>query len=141
MLGHSLGGATAATVMLNDTRIAGGLDFDGALWGSVVQTGLTRPFMLMATTNQTRLNMKNTPDGSWYAVWPKISAPKFDVIIDNSLHYTYSDLPLICEVLGILPTNKTILAQMQVSFPPLSFLEAWWSSREKTTFLLNYCLN
>ena len=112
MLGHSLGGATSATLMLNDTRIAGALDFDGALWGSVIQTGLTRPFMLMATTNQTRLSMKNTPDGSWYAVWPKITAEKFDVIIDNSAHYTYSDLPLVCELLGILPTNRTILEQM-----------------------------
>ena len=42
--GHSIGGATTAQAMLEDRRIRAGVDVDGALFGSVVDTGLTRPF-------------------------------------------------------------------------------------------------
>jgi hypothetical protein len=43
-LGHSLGGATAASAMLADTRIDAALDIDGAVSGRVVAAGLDRPF-------------------------------------------------------------------------------------------------
>lgn len=54
MFGHSIGGAATAAAMLKDSRIAGGVAMDGALFGPVVQKGLDRPFMLMAQTNHTR---------------------------------------------------------------------------------------
>lgn len=41
MFGHSLGGAATAAAMLNDTRIAGGLNMDGALWVPLYNKGLT----------------------------------------------------------------------------------------------------
>ncbi|THC94917.1 hypothetical protein EYZ11_005600 [Aspergillus tanneri] len=44
-IGHSFGGATAAQVTQNDTRFAGGLNFDGNLYGPVVKTGLNKPFI------------------------------------------------------------------------------------------------
>lgn len=47
MVGHSLGGATAASLMLEDRRIAVGVDIDGSVRGAVVDAGLDRPFMLM----------------------------------------------------------------------------------------------
>jgi predicted dienelactone hydrolase len=42
--GHSIGGATAAQAMLDEPRIRAGVDVDGALFGSVVDHGLDRPF-------------------------------------------------------------------------------------------------
>ena len=67
MFGHSLGGAATAAAMLNDSRIAGGVSMDGALFGPVVQEGLDRPLMLMAHTNHTRTNDSATddPTNSW----------------------------------------------------------------------------
>ena len=116
MFGHSLGGSAAATVMLNDTRVAGGLDFDGALWGDVIDKGLDRPFMLMTTEGQTRAsqNQPNNPDASWYAIWHELTGPKFDFVLSNSLHYTYSDIPIMLETLGIKP-NSTTMAALQIT--------------------------
>jgi predicted dienelactone hydrolase len=47
VFGHSLGGATAAQVCQMDARCKAGIDLDGALFGTVVQTGLEKPFMVI----------------------------------------------------------------------------------------------
>ncbi|KAK4695280.1 hypothetical protein P7C71_g2449, partial [Lecanoromycetidae sp. Uapishka_2] len=116
MFGHSLGGAATATAMLNDSRIAGGLNMDGAFWGSVVQQGLDRPFMFMAHTNHTRTDDEaaDDPANSWYDIWPNLRAWKLDIIIANSLHYTFSDFPIVLETLGIVP-NATTAANLLVT--------------------------
>lgn len=45
--GHSFGGATAARFCSEDPRCKAGIDMDGAPYGSVIQTGLHKPFMLL----------------------------------------------------------------------------------------------
>ena len=109
MFGHSLGGAATAAVMLTDSRIAGGLAMDGSLYGPVVQKGLDRPFMLMAHTNHTRSNDSSAGDpvNSWFAIWPKLRGWKLDIMLANSLHYTFSDFPIVLETLGIVPNATT----------------------------------
>lgn len=47
VLGHSLGGATAAEVCSRDTRCQAGVDIDGWLFGDVVKVGLSPPFMFI----------------------------------------------------------------------------------------------
>jgi predicted dienelactone hydrolase len=47
VFGHSFGGATAAQVCQMDARCKAGIDLDGALFGTVVQTGLEKPFMVI----------------------------------------------------------------------------------------------
>lgn len=47
LLGHSLGGATAAEVCSRDTRCQAGVDLDGDLFGDVVKVGLSAPFMFI----------------------------------------------------------------------------------------------
>jgi predicted dienelactone hydrolase len=42
--GHSNGSATTATAMLADRRLRAGVNLDGAIFGSVVERGLDRPF-------------------------------------------------------------------------------------------------
>ena len=116
MFGHSLGGAATAAAMLNDSRIAGGLAMDGSLYGPVVQEGLDRPFMLMAHTNHTRTNDSSAgdPSNSWFDIWPNLRGWKLDIILANSLHYTFSDLPIVLETLGIVP-NATIANNLHVT--------------------------
>lgn len=109
MFGHSLGGAATATAMLNDNRIAGGLAMDGALFGPVVQKGLDRPFMFMAHTNHTRADdgSADDPYNSWFEIWPHLRGWKLDIILANSLHYTFSDFPIVLKTLGIVPNATT----------------------------------
>ena len=116
MFGHSLGGAATAAAMLNDSRIAGGIAMDGTLYGPVVQEGLDRPFMLMAHTNHTRVagNGTGDADSSWFDFWANLRGFKLDIILANSLHYTFSDLPIVLETLGIVP-NATIAQNLHVT--------------------------
>ena len=116
MFGHSLGGAATAAAMLNDSRIAGGIAMDGTLYGPVVQEGLDRPFMLMAHTNHTRVagNGTGDADSSWFDFWANLRGFKLDIMLANSLHYTFSDLPIVLETLGIVP-NATIAGNLQVT--------------------------
>ena len=116
MFGHSLGGAATAAAMLNDSRIAGGINMDGTLYGPVVQEGLDRPFMLMAHTNHTRVagNGTGDADSSWFDFWANLRGFKLDIMLANSLHYTFSDLPIVLETLGIVP-NATIANNLQVT--------------------------
>ena len=109
MFGHSLGGAATAAAMLNDSRIAGGVAMDGDLFGPVVQQGLDRPFMLMAHTNHTRTNDSDPfdPFNSWFNFYNNLRGWKADIILANSGHYTFSDLPIVLETLGIIPNATT----------------------------------
>jgi predicted dienelactone hydrolase len=47
IFGHSLGGATAAQVCHDDPRCRAGIDIDGAPRGSVVGSGISRPFLFL----------------------------------------------------------------------------------------------
>ncbi|KAI9860122.1 MAG: hypothetical protein M1824_003360 [Vezdaea acicularis] len=116
MFGHSLGGAATAAVMLNDSRIAGGIAIDGDLYGPVVQKGLDRPFMLMAHTNRTHSNDSAPldPDNSWFNFWNNLRGWKLDIMLANSNHYTFSDFPIVLETLGIV-LNATVAANLLIT--------------------------
>lgn len=47
VFGHSFGGAMAAEFCHEDARCKAGIDIDGAPFGSVIQTGIDRPFMFL----------------------------------------------------------------------------------------------
>ena len=47
VFGHSFGGAAAALFCHQDARCKAGIDVDGAPHGSVIQTGIDRPFMFL----------------------------------------------------------------------------------------------
>ncbi|MCJ1459862.1 hypothetical protein MMC28_010241 [Mycoblastus sanguinarius] len=109
MFGHSLGGATAALAMVNDSRIVGGVNMDGAFFGSVVTEGLDRPFMMMGHDG---INQSSYP--TWAATWPNLRAWKLEVELANSDHYTFSDFPIVIEMLG-LSLNETDITALQVT--------------------------
>jgi hypothetical protein len=47
VFGHSFGGATAAQFCHDDARCKAGIDVDGQPFGSVVHSGISRPFMFL----------------------------------------------------------------------------------------------
>ena len=97
MFGHSLGGATAGTATVNDTRIKGGLDMDGAIFGDVLEEGLDRPFLLVTAE-------------TWAQLWSMLSGWN-ELESAGSLHYTFSDFPSQLETLGI-KLNATELVEL-----------------------------
>jgi pimeloyl-ACP methyl ester carboxylesterase len=96
LIGHSLGGATAAAAMLQMPSIRGGLNIDGTMFGPVLEKGIDRPFMLIGHENKTQ-----ETDPSWKSVWPHLTAWKKEFEVKGAAHYGFSDLPLITSVLGL----------------------------------------
>lgn len=95
VLGHSFGGAAAASTMLQEPLFIAGLNLDGSMFGPVLQAGLDRPFMLLGHENKTRAT-----DPSWKAIWPQLKGWKKEFEVKHAAHYSFSDLPLITAVFG-----------------------------------------
>jgi pimeloyl-ACP methyl ester carboxylesterase len=95
VFGHSLGGAAAAQAMLLDDRLVGGVNLDGSFFGDVVDIGLSKPFMMFAHAG------KNiSTDLTWGKIWPQLVGWKRELILADSAHYSFSDLPKIINLLG-----------------------------------------
>lgn len=68
-LGHSLGGATVAEAALNDSRIKGGIDIDGRLFGSMEKPNITlsKPFLQFASEASS-----SVPYARWDEEWERL---------------------------------------------------------------------
>jgi hypothetical protein len=112
MFGHSLGGATAYSILEVEERILGGLDMDGSLFGPGVfgsPNGTSKPFMLMGHAGHNLTSDDPFPISSWATVWPELTGWKRDIMIANTGHYDFSDYPIVFEKLDITLTNQTVL--------------------------------
>ncbi len=91
--GHSFGGAAAAEIAHDDTRVAAALDMEGTLFGAVAQTGLTKPFMIMQSGSS-----NDSPQADLENAHPGMSFKLAD-----SVHTTLvPDLLTIAKVYGAL---------------------------------------
>ena len=97
-LGHSLGGATVAEAALNDSRIKGGINIDGRLFGSMEKpnTTLSKPFLQFASEASS-----SDPYFRWDEEWERLVGWKLELVLSDAAHSTFLDLPLIAEALGI----------------------------------------
>lgn len=93
-MGHSLGGATAAQTMLEDHRFVGGVNFDGAMYGSVVQKGLDRPFINFGHSGP--LGPKEGY-ASWGEAWPHLRGYRLQLQLKGAEHMTFSDMPVVMD--------------------------------------------
>ena len=93
--GHSLGGATTAEVMLNDTRIKGGVNFDGTLFGSMEKpdSTLSKPFIQFGRARDANEDLDRE--------WKRLSGWKLELQLLEATHETFSDIPLLAEVAGL----------------------------------------
>ncbi|KAG9190593.1 hypothetical protein G6011_08681 [Alternaria panax] len=96
VIGHSLGGAAAASAMMKMPSLRGGVNLDGSMFGPVLTTGFNRPFMLMGHENKTQ-----ETDPSWKTLWPRLTGWKKELEVKNSAHYSFSDLPSVISALGL----------------------------------------
>lgn len=111
MVGHSIGGASAATAMVADSRVDAGINMDGAFWEPLPPEGLRgRPFMMVGADDG-----MHDPDGgdrTWTEMWPKLDGWKRWLTFAGSDHMSFSDSPLIAEHFGLpqtaLPAKRTV---------------------------------
>jgi predicted dienelactone hydrolase len=93
IVGHSFGGAQAAQFCSQDPRCAAGIDIDGRLFGSVVQVGLSVPFMFLLSDHGT---LKDPVDRriteqirAVYGRQPPDT--RMRAVIRGAHHFTFSD--------------------------------------------------
>jgi predicted dienelactone hydrolase len=93
VFGHSLGGAVAAQFCHEDSRCKAGIDIDGAPHGSVIQAGLSQPFMFLLSdhgdTTDPESNQIVTDIKSIYDRIP--SDRRLYATIRGAFHFTFTD--------------------------------------------------
>ncbi|GAA3219517.1 lipase [Dactylosporangium siamense] len=100
MIGHSLGGATAAQTMLEDRRVTAGANLDGAMSGSVLTAGLDRPFLLVGSEGHDRAG-----DDTWAAFWSVLRGPRLELQLRRSGHLSFTDYQVLLPQAGIPPED------------------------------------
>lgn len=92
--GHSFGGATAAQFCSQDSRCKAGIDIDGSLHGSVIETGIHKPFMFLLSergdfSSDAEVRQIQADIQSVYDRLP--ADARIRIAIRGANHFTFSD--------------------------------------------------
>jgi dienelactone hydrolase len=108
MAGFSAGGFSVAPAMLADSRIDAGVSLEGAFVTSAA--GLNRPYLMIGEPEHEPGN-----SADWSRGWTELAGWKRWLTVDGAQHYSFSDLVLLAEQLGIEPTALTGERGIQVT--------------------------
>ncbi|GKT59418.1 PAF acetylhydrolase family protein [Colletotrichum tofieldiae] len=101
MFGHSLGGATAAAAMLTDSRIRGGINFDGKLLNPVLEAGLDGPFALVGRPGHVE------EDPTWNEFYAGLRGPSALLSVSGTTHASFTDFPTLISSLNLTLPEAT----------------------------------
>ena len=106
MFGQSFGGAATAMAMLNDTRIRGGVNIDGRLFGPAVTAGLGRPGLPQSFVLFGAEGHNTSSEESWGPFWRSLEHShdvdwKREFSIANTAHGSSFDIPLLADIAGV----------------------------------------
>ncbi|KAJ3574512.1 hypothetical protein NPX13_g4337 [Xylaria arbuscula] len=98
--GHSYGGASALAATAEEPRIKAGLNLDGGLWGPVVNTSVSKPFINLSgsqssTSDQSWANFTKAHDEKHADVWYR------ELHVVDSYHGSFWDLAIIGDFTGL----------------------------------------
>ena len=93
LFGHSLGGAVAAQFCHEDSRCRAGIDIDGAPHGSVIQAGLSQPFMFLLSDHANASDPESLQIVTdIQSIYDRIPPDRrLRVAIRGAFHFTFSD--------------------------------------------------
>jgi dienelactone hydrolase len=96
VVGHSMGGAAAATTMLADPRVDAGVNLDGSFQPGL-ERDLARPFLMLGA------GAHGLPgsDPSWDSTWPHLTGWSRWLYAPQMEHLSVSDAALLGEWLGV----------------------------------------
>jgi dienelactone hydrolase len=97
MFGHSFGGAQALQFCHDDIRCKAGIDIDGAPFGSVVQEGLTQPFMFLLSDHSRELSdpASRQIGADIHSIYGRLPGGRFLITIRGAHHFSFSDQALL----------------------------------------------
>lgn len=93
VFGHSLGGAVAAQFCHEDARCKAGLDIDGAPHGSVIQAGLSQPFMFLLSDHHADTDAESMQIGADIkSIYDRLPPDRrLHAEIRGAFHFTFTD--------------------------------------------------
>jgi hypothetical protein len=95
LLGHSLGGATAAHFCHEDPRCKAGIDLDGALFGPVIEDGLRQPFMFVLEDHHKVSDAAEVVRDIWSMYERLPPESRLRVSLAGSNHFSFTDQILL----------------------------------------------
>lgn len=96
MYGHSFGGSTAVNVAASDARVLAAANIDGPYYGPVVNGTVRKPVLMMQSAALPPVAT------NWPAFYPAHARGwKTWVRPNDTVHYGYTDLPLLADLLGL----------------------------------------
>ena len=98
MVGHSLGGATAANAIAAGLPIRAGLNMDGSIWPPASDPGvrIRRPFLQFGNDDHSRYT-----DPTWAAFWANLHGWRRELQITGTGHLDFTDLALLLDQMGL----------------------------------------
>jgi len=101
LLGHSFGGAAALEACHLEPRCSAAADLDGTPFGSVTQTGLDRPVLLMLSGSESQSDSPiiQKSDHDLETIFSQ-SPQGYRVVIRGALHFNFSDFAVEFMPLG-----------------------------------------
>jgi dienelactone hydrolase len=93
VFGHSLGGATALQFCRDDSRCKAGIDVDGAPLGSVIDEGVTQPFMFLLSDHTSETDAEtSTIHANINSIYDRLPSDRgWQITIRGANHYMFSD--------------------------------------------------
>lgn len=101
VVGHSLGGATAAQFCHEDSRCRAGIDVDGAPYGSVISDGMSTPFMFLVSDHGSEPDTRRV-GADIQSIYDRLPPEgRLWIAIKGANHFGFSD--------GLLIKNQQLL--------------------------------
>lgn len=99
MFGHSFGGAATLNCCVIDDRIQAGFTLDGVVYDEFITESIEDPVLLMCAEN--RFN-----HSSYDYVWSQFADDAFQVGVEGSAHYGFTDVGvLLSHLLPLIPSE------------------------------------
>jgi predicted dienelactone hydrolase len=93
VFGHSFGGAAAALFCHEDPRCTAGIDVDGSPHGSVIQTGIDRPFMFLLSDHRAETDPESRRImDDIQSIYDRLPVDgRLRIVIRGANHFLFSD--------------------------------------------------
>ncbi|WP_406690965.1 alpha/beta fold hydrolase [Saccharopolyspora sp. ID03-671] len=96
MVGHSIGGASAAQTLSTDPRVTAGINLDGTFFPSLGHD-LAKPFLLLGTPE----HRPGGTDESWDTSWPHLTDWRRWLTVSGTSHSSFTDFSILSEQFGV----------------------------------------